>query len=145
MPHTISELSVMDIELKSISAADLSLVLEMMDAFYRDQQMRFNAEAATSALGQMLADPSRGGAYLVICNGARAGYLFLTSCFSVEFHGEFMLLDELYLRPAFRRKGIGSVAVLFAGPCCRVRGGRTLRLERGLEEAARQAQSQRID
>src|SRR5258708_7227126 len=136
MPHTISELSVMDVELKSISAADLSLVLEMMDAFYRDQQMRFNAEAATSALGQMLADPARGGAYLVICNGARAGYLFLTSCFSVEFHGEFMLLDELYLRPAFRRKGIGSVAVLFPESVFREPGGRALRLEGGRENAA---------
>src|SRR5258708_38617557 len=139
MPHTISELSVMDIELKSISAADCSLVLEMMDAFYRDQQMRFNAEAATSALGQMLADPARGGAYLVICNGARAGYLFLTSCFSVEFHGEFMLLYELYLRPAFRGKELGRLTVEFAERVCRERRVKTLRLEVGHGNAAAQS------
>jgi len=129
----------MNVELKSISSADLALVLEMMDEFYRDQQMRFNADAATSALRQMLAVPARGGAYLVRCDGATAGYLFLTSCFSVEFHGEFMLLDELYLRPTFRGKGLGRLAVEFAERICRERGIKTLRLEVGHENAAAQS------
>ncbi len=129
----------MNVELKSISSADLALVLEMMDEFYRDQQMRFEAKAATSALRRLLADPARGSAYLVRCDGATAGYLFLTSCFSVEFHGEFMLLDELYLRPAFRGKGLGRLAVEFAERVCRERGVKTLRLEVGHENAAAQS------
>ncbi len=129
----------MNVELKSISSADLALVLEMMDEFYRGQQMRFNADAATSALRQMLAVPAWGSAYLVRCDGATAGYLFLTSCFSVEFHGEFMLLDELYLRPAFRGKGLGRLAVEFAERVCRERGVKTLRLEVGHENAAAQS------
>jgi len=134
----------MNVELKSISSADLALVLEMMDEFYRDQQMRFNADAATSALRQMLAVPARGGAYLVRCDGATAGYLFLTSCFSVEFHGEFMLLDELYLRSAFRGKGLGRLAVEFAERVCRERGVKTLRLEVGHENAAAQSLYERM-
>ena len=40
----------MNVELKSISSADLALVLEMMDEFYRDQQMRFSADVARKAL-----------------------------------------------------------------------------------------------
>jgi GNAT superfamily N-acetyltransferase len=134
----------MDVELKSISAADMALVLEMMAEFYRDQRMRFDAEGAISGLRQMLADPARGGAYLVLCDRSTAGYLFLTSCFSVELHGEFMLLDELYLRPAFRGKGVGSVAVVFAERVCRERGVKTLRLEVGYENAPAQSLYERM-
>jgi len=61
----------MDVELKSISEANLALVLGMMDEFYRDQKIHFDADAATSALRQMLANPARGGAYLVLCDGGK--------------------------------------------------------------------------
>ena len=134
----------MNVELKAISEADLTFVLEMMDEFYRDQKMRFDAEAATVALRQMRTDPNRGSAYLAICDGATAGYLFLTSCFSVEFHGEFMLLDELYLRPEFRRKGLGRFMIEFAEQVCRERGVKTLRLEVGHENSAAQSLYERM-
>ena len=134
----------MNVEVKSISSADLPEVLAMMDDFYQDQQMRFDAQGARVALRQMLTDPARGGAYLVLCDGATAGYLFLTACFSVEFHGEFMLLDELYLRPSFRRKGLGRAVIEFAERACRDRGVKTLRLEVGHENAAAQSLYERM-
>jgi ribosomal protein S18 acetylase RimI-like enzyme len=60
-----------------------------------------------------------------------AGYFALTICYSLEFHGRFGLLDELYLREAFRRQKLGKAVVAFAEELCKKAGIRALRLEVG--------------
>ncbi|MGZ7077088.1 MAG: GNAT family N-acetyltransferase, partial [Candidatus Angelobacter sp.] len=62
-----------------------------------------------------------------------AGYFALTFCFSLEFHGRFALLDELYLREAYRRQKLGKAAVSFAEDLCRKAGIAAVRLEVGRE------------
>ena len=63
----------------------------------------------------------------------------MTFCFSLEFHGRFALLDEIYIRPAFRRQKLGQAVVAFAEGRCKETGIKALRLEVGQQNAAAQA------
>jgi ribosomal protein S18 acetylase RimI-like enzyme len=72
-----------------------------------------------------------GGAWLIESAGETVGYLVLTICFSLEFHGRFALLDEFYLVDSARGQGIGTLALGFVEQECRIRGLKAVRLEVG--------------
>ena len=108
---------------------DLPQLLELMRELYRHERLNFDEEAARSGLNKTLLDPTLGSAYLIFADEEVAGYLLLTSCFSLEQHGKFALLDELYIRESFRRRGLAKSAVEFAETVCRKMGIKSLRLE----------------
>jgi len=68
-----------------------------------------------------------------------AGYLVLTFGYSLEFHGRDALVDELYVREAYRGRGAGTLSLAFVEEICRTEGIRALHLEvdRGNERARR--------
>lgn len=113
------------------SEKDLPRLVELMRELYQDQEMVFNEEVARSTLNKTLLDPTLGSAYLILLDEQLAGYFVLTSCFSLEFHGKFALLDELYVREEFRRRGLGKSAMEFAETICRKMGIKAIRLEVG--------------
>ena len=76
-----------------------------------------------------MANPELGGVWLIRVNDELAGYLCVTLCYSLEFDGRFALLDELYLKEAWRGKGIGAQAIAYAQAWSRARGFAAIRLE----------------
>lgn len=100
-----------------------------MRELYRHEKLDFNEDVARSGLNKTLLDPTLGSAYLILAEEEVAGYLLLTSCFSLEQQGKFILLDELYVREKFRRRGLARSAVEFAETVCRKMGIKNLRLE----------------
>lgn len=118
-------------EFRLASEKDLPKLVELMRELYQDQEMVFDEETARSALNKTLLDPTLGSAYLILLGEQVAGYLILTSCFSLEFHGKFVLLDELYIREGFRRRKLGKSAMEFAENVCRKMGIKAMRLEVG--------------
>ena len=122
-----------------LSEHEISSLLEMMRDFYAQQEMRFEVPVATRAIHQLLVSPERGQIYLIFRGSELAGYFALTFCFSLEFHGRFALLDELYLREGFRRQKLGKAVVAFAEDLCRKAGVKALRLEVGRENKAAQS------
>lgn len=139
-PNRVSVKSVlMNVLFQLLSEEDISSVLEMMREFYEQQHMRFDEKVARDAIERLLKSPEHGQIYLVFRGPSLAGYFALTFCFSLEFHGRFALLDELYLREAFRRLKLGEGVVGFAEGICRREGIAALRLEVGRENAPAQA------
>jgi len=128
----------MDAHFQLISDGDLSKTLDLMREFYALTYMRFDEEVARAALRKTLLDPSLGSVYLVLLEKEPVGYFVLTFCFSLEFHGKFALLDEIYLREAYRRQKIGETIVSFCENICRKVGIKALRLEAGHENEAAQ-------
>lgn len=122
-----------------LSDSDLPTLLEMMREFYPQQQMRLDEKAATTATQKLISDAALGEIYLIFRGANLAGYFALTFCFSLEFHGKFALLDEIYIRPAFRRQKLGQAVVAFAEGRCKETGIKALRLEVGQQNAAAQA------
>ena len=122
-----------------LSEPDVPTLLEMMREFYPQQQMHLEEKAATTAAQKLISDAALGEIYLIFRGADLAGYFALTFCFSLEFHGRFALLDELYIRQPFRRQKLGQAVLAFAEGRCRETGIKALRLEVGQQNAAAQA------
>jgi ribosomal protein S18 acetylase RimI-like enzyme len=112
-----------------LSDHEIPTLLEMMREFYSQQEMQFDEPAASLAINNVLKNPELAQIYLIFRGQELAGYFVLTFCFSLEFHGKFALLDELYMREPFRRQKFGRAAIEFAQRICRDAGIKALRLE----------------
>lgn len=122
-----------------VSEAEIELVIPLMREFYSQQEMLFDETVARAALKKVIVNPETGQVYLIFRGQELAGYFVLTFCFSLEFHGKFALLDELYLREPFRRQKLGRAAVEFAQRLCREARVKALRLEVGIPNTGAQS------
>jgi len=129
----------MNVLFQLLSDQEVPALLEMMREFYSQQHMCFEETAARNAINRLLKSPKHGEIYLIFRGPALAGYFALTFCFSLEFHGRFALLDEVYLREPFRRQKLGQGVVGFAEGICRREGITALRLEVGRDNAPAQS------
>jgi ribosomal protein S18 acetylase RimI-like enzyme len=124
---------------QQISDQEIEAVLPLMHEFYAQQQMRFEETVALAGLQKLVHNPALGQMYMIFLGPELAGYFVLTFCFSLEFHGKFALLDELYIREPFRRRKLGRSVVEFAERICRELHIKALRLEVGRSNTSAQA------
>jgi ribosomal protein S18 acetylase RimI-like enzyme len=116
-------------EFISLTAAALHQALDLMGCLYSEAGATPHRERARRATAELMANPELGGVWLIAVDAETAGYLCVTVCYSLEFAGHFALLDELYLKEAWRGKGIGRQAIVFAEEWSRARGLAAIRLE----------------
>lgn len=108
--------------------ADHPLLSQLLREFYTEGELDFTP-AVQNALLELLTSPHLGLAVLIHENNRLAGYFILTFFFSLERAGKTALLDELYLRPDFRRQGLGKAALAHAQSLARAAHCKTLHLE----------------
>ena len=103
-------------EILEASASDEAVLLRMMRALAEQEpgKIEFDQQAARQALQLLLAEPELGRTWLIIDNGAAVGYVVLTLSFSFEYRGRDAFIDELYIEPTHRRRGLGRAAMEFA-------------------------------
>jgi ribosomal protein S18 acetylase RimI-like enzyme len=106
--------------------------------------MIFDPDVAAAAARALLRDESLGRIFLIHSGGHLAGYFALTFCFSLEFHGRFGLLDELYIRERCRGQGLGRRAEALAATICKAEGLTALRLEVGKDNTAAESLYSRL-
>lgn len=104
-------------------------MLDLSAQLYAREGLAWDRAGARSAALELIANPGLGGIWLIETDGATAGYVVLTACFSLEFGGRFGLLDEIFLAEPWRGRGLGTGALEFAARWCRERGMGALRLE----------------
>ena len=101
----------------------------MMSRLYGQDGLPFDAARSRATVEWLLAHPDSGRIWTIEPEGALAGYMVVTVCASLEFHGRFALLDELYLEEPWRGRGLGAQAIEFAAQWARGRGMAAVRLE----------------
>jgi ribosomal protein S18 acetylase RimI-like enzyme len=89
----------------------------------------FDEPAVRSVLRKFLAELSLGRAWIFSDGAAIAGYIVLTLGYSFEYHGRDAFVDELYVEPQYRRRGIGRQAMQFVEEQARTMGVTALHLE----------------
>jgi GNAT superfamily N-acetyltransferase len=129
----------MPVRFSVAAPADEETVLSLMREFYEIEHLPFVEQAARGALRPLLAGHQWGVVALMHAGEELAGYLVLTFGYSLEFHGRDALMDELYVREAYRCRGAGTLGLAFVEEICRTEGIRALHLEvdRGNEPARR--------
>jgi ribosomal protein S18 acetylase RimI-like enzyme len=117
---------------------DIETVLRLMGDFYAGEHLAHTEECAAAATA-LCGEQYSGVIYLIHAGKIAAGYFVLTFGFSVERGGKIGLLDELYVAPALRGRGLGTAAVeevvrvAQKAGCCEV----VLEVDQGNERAAR--------
>jgi ribosomal protein S18 acetylase RimI-like enzyme len=98
----------------------------MQTRFFADMGDPLDAAASERAMRQLVGDPSLGRLFI---SEQCDAYLVIGFGFSLEFGGRDAFVDELYVAPEARSRGLGSEALTLAEEACRAAGIRALHLE----------------
>ncbi len=149
----------MNIDFKIAREEDIREILIMMEQFYAIDNYPFDKEKTHGNLLAFIADPNLGRAWVITSDDFIIGYIVLAYGYSFERGGRDAFIDELFLKTAFRRKGIGKLAMDFIkneAPKLGIHaihlevephntGGLKLYLEKGFMENGRILMSKEID
>jgi GNAT superfamily N-acetyltransferase len=124
--------------------SDLAILIELVRAFHKNEKLPFDENIDSDVLRNFLADESLGKAYLVQQEDEVLGYIILTLGYSLEYRGRDAFIDEFYIRPTHRGKGIGTQMLAFAEDACRELGVRSLHLEVDFENSDAQRLYDRV-
>jgi GNAT superfamily N-acetyltransferase len=110
---------------------DVAQLVELMTDFYAEAGYPLPAEAATRTFATLLADPRLGHVWMMEADGEPAGYVVLTVSFSMEYGGLRGFVDDLFVRPAFRGRGLAAAALAELRRTAEALGVRALLVEVG--------------
>lgn len=119
----------MEAEAFEVGANDTQELLALMRAFYAEEKYPFHEERTERVLRAMLVNPFFGAVWVFRLDRRAVGYLVVTHGYSLEFGGRDAFVDEVYIRPEMRGRGLGTQALRIAEEHCRRQGIGALHLE----------------
>lgn len=99
------------LELAEVTAADLPLLERFVRAYYLEDGHTFDEDRQPAALAALAGGEPCGRGWLIRLGREPVGYVVLTWAFSVEAGGREACVDEFYLVPEVRNRGLGSRAL----------------------------------
>lgn len=111
------------------TVADLDDVLSLQRDFYAEEGYPFAVEHMRLALATLLGDPSLGQVWVAEDAQRLVAYAVLTLGYSLEHRGRDAFVDELYVVPSHRGRGLGRAALGLMDGYCREHGVHVLLLE----------------
>lgn len=94
--------------LRQATHADITTLLQMMEEFYVEGDHALDHDQATLAFTKLLDHSDYGMIWLHESDSEANGYVVFTVRFAMEYGGLVGSIDDLYVRPAVRRKGVGK-------------------------------------
>ncbi|HOL81802.1 MAG TPA: GNAT family N-acetyltransferase [Ignavibacteriales bacterium] len=99
----------MNLEIIQAVNKEIKEILLMMKDFYEFENIHFNENNLTKLLNEiLLSNNQKGYIFKFTTNNIILGYSIVTIGFSLEYQGNYFLIDELYIKPDYRNKGIAS-------------------------------------
>lgn len=115
--------------------ADIDRLLRLVADFHLEEGIEQDEATRRAAIAPLLDGSPHGAIYLIGPTRAPIGYVAICFGWSIEFGGMDGFVDEIYIRPGVRGRGIGS-EVLSSLPTALARAGlRALHLEVDRENA----------
>jgi ribosomal protein S18 acetylase RimI-like enzyme len=106
-------------------------LVELMREFYAESSYPLDREWAETAFSPLLTHTELGCVWLAECGGVAAGHAVLTSRYTME-HGALSgYIDDLFVKPEFRRRGIACALLSELFEECRRRGCKSIYVEVG--------------
>jgi GNAT superfamily N-acetyltransferase len=124
------------LELAVVGAADLPLLERLARAYCLEDGHRFQEDRQLRALAALAAGEPFGRAWLIRLRERPVGYAVLAFSFSVEAGGREACLDELYLVPEVRNRGLGRRVLALLEAEAGAQGVRRVFLEVGRHNRA---------
>ena len=99
----------MDFHIAPITSAEVPVLLKLIRELARFEKLEHELKATVPALRKAMFGPQpMAGALLAHCEGKAVGYAIYFTTFSSFLGRPGLWLDDLYVRPKFRRCGIGQ-------------------------------------
>jgi len=109
--------------------ADRDTALALLVAQLREHEIATPPAAVAAALDGLMSHPERGAVLVATLDGRVVGIAALSATWTIEHGGPAMWLEELYVEPSYRSRGVGRALLSAAAAAARARGARTLDLE----------------
>lgn len=107
----------------------LDKLLSLVEAFHIEADMTSTPDTRRAGLEPLLNGNPYGCAYLIGPPRAPIGYMVITFTWSIEYGGLDGNIDELYIRPGVRGRGIAQEALVALPNALSAGGLRTIHLE----------------
>ena len=101
-------MSELEPRLKLAGIEDLDALAPLVRAYHEFEHAQLTDEQRAAALRPLLTDGSLGKIWLVLAGRNPIGYLAVCYGYSIEFMGTDAFVDEFYIEPRWRGKGIGG-------------------------------------
>jgi ribosomal protein S18 acetylase RimI-like enzyme len=115
--------------LAPVGSADLAVLEALVRAYYAEDGLTFDERRQPAGLARLVEGDAFAAAWLVRQDGGAIGYVILTWSFSLESGGRDGFIDELFLVPEVRGRGLGTQVLAQAELEARRRGCLRLYLE----------------
>ncbi|WP_068115440.1 GNAT family N-acetyltransferase [Tropicimonas marinistellae] len=115
---------------------DLPKLTGMVEAFHAEHGIVQDEETRLAALLPLLEGSPLGVVYIIGPRNAPVGYVAISFGWSIEMGGIDGFIDEIWIRPAVRDKGMGGEALSALIPALRDAGVKGLHLEVDRESPA---------
>jgi GNAT superfamily N-acetyltransferase len=114
---------------------DVDALVQLMHDFYAESSYPLDRGWAAASFRALLDRPALGRVWIARCDNAPVGHAVLTVRHTMEFGGLSAYIDDLFVMPAFRRRGAGHALLLALLAECRIRDCRSLQVEVGAANA----------
>ncbi len=108
---------------------DLERVLPLVEAFHAEEGIAQDDATRRAALAPLLEGSPHGCVYLAGPVRAPIGYVIISFGWSIEFGGLDGFVDEIFIRPGVRGRGIGTEILLSLPKTLAKAGMRAIHLE----------------
>src|SRR3989454_4602199 len=136
---TDQSLDSMSAVVRGATKNDIPVLVELMREFYTESKCSLDGDWAVRSFNELLQSTDRGAAWISFHGSDPAGYVVLTTRHSMEFGGLDGFVDDLFVRPAFRRCGVGTLLLTELFRECSKRGVLAVHVEVGSDNTAVQA------
>jgi GNAT superfamily N-acetyltransferase len=110
---------------------DVAMLATLMIEVYAEADFPLSHEAAERAFELLIRSPERGVIWILECDATPAGFIVLTVMYAMEYGGLRGFVDDFYVRPQFRKRGLGGQALAIVKAHCLARGVRALFVQTG--------------
>jgi GNAT superfamily N-acetyltransferase len=123
---------------------DIPALLALMSEFYAESGYELDYAQAERAFAAILSDERLGYVWLIDDEEKNVGYLVLTLRFGMEYGGLIGCLDDLFVVPQSRNKGLSTAALIQVRDFCKTNGVRAITVEVGFSNGPAQTVYRRL-
>lgn len=92
---------------RSARVADTEALLDLVRDFHIEEHLAYEREAVRRILSDLIQRPEFGQVWVLEHSGHISGYALVGYGYSIEYRGRDAFIDELYIVPGERKKGLG--------------------------------------
>jgi GNAT superfamily N-acetyltransferase len=108
---------------------DTPTLVNLMAEFYAESDYELDRSIAEKAFAAILADERLGYIWMIDEDGKDVGYVVLTLRFGMEYGGSIACLDDLFVVPPSRNRGLSMAALFQIRDFCKSIGVRAITVE----------------